>query len=86
MCVCCDGACKRLKLFSVVGVSVLAGVCHNLGQLAVAVAVLGGSWAGWYLPWLMLAGCVTGIFIGVCAGAVNRRCRRRDRIRQRENT
>ena len=46
---------KRLKLFSVVGVS-----------------VLGGSWAGWYLPWLMLAGCVTGIFIGVCAGAVNR--------------
>ena len=42
------------------------------GQLAVAVAVLGGSWAGWYLPWLMLAGCVTGIFIGVCAGAVNR--------------
>ena len=63
---------KRLKLFSVVGVSVLGGVCHNLGQLAVAVAVLGGSWAGWYLPWLMLAGCVTGIFIGVCAGAVNR--------------
>ena len=60
---------KRLKLFSVVGVSVLGGVCHNLGQLAVAVAVLGGSWAGWYLPWLMLAGCVTGIFIGVCAGA-----------------
>ena len=60
---------KRLKLFSVVGVSVLGGVCHNLGQLAVAVAVLGGSW---YLPWLMLAGCVTGIFIGVCAGAVNR--------------
>ena len=43
---------KRLKLFSVVGVSVLGGVCHNLGQLAVAVAVLGGSWAGWYLPWL----------------------------------
>ena len=63
---------KRRKLFSVIGVSVLGGVCHNLGQLAVAVAVLGGSWAGWYLPWLMLAGCVTGIFIGVCAGAVNR--------------
>ena len=63
---------KRLKLFSVIGVSVLGGVCHNLGQLLVAVAVLGSSWAGWYLPWLMLAGCVTGIFIGVCAGAVNR--------------
>lgn len=63
---------KRRKLFSIIGVSVLGGVCHNLGQLAVAVAVLGGSWAGWYLPWLMLAGCVTGIFIGVCAGAVNR--------------
>ena len=52
--------------------SPVAAVFHNLGQLLVAVAVLGSSWAGWYLPWLMLAGCVTGIFIGVCAGAVNR--------------
>lgn len=62
---------KRSGRFSVVGVSVLGGVFHNLGQLLIAMALLGTSWAGWYVPWLLLAGCVTGIFIGVCARAVN---------------
>lgn len=31
---------KRLKLFSVVGVSVLGGVCHNLGQLGRLVSAV----------------------------------------------
>ena len=37
---------KRLKLFSVVGVSVLGGVCHNLGQLAVAAVGQAGICRG----------------------------------------
>lgn len=63
---------KRSGRLSVVGVSVLGGVFHNLGQLLVAVALLGSSWAGWYMPWLLIAGCVAGIFIGVCAKTVSR--------------
>ena len=63
---------KRSGRFSVLGVSVLGGVFHNLGQLLVAMALLGTAWADWYVPWLLAAGCVTGIFIGACAKAVNR--------------
>ena len=32
---------KRTGRFSIVGVSVAGGVCHNIGQILVAVAVLG---------------------------------------------
>lgn len=63
---------KKSGFFSIIGVSVLGGVFHNLGQLAVAAALMGTGWAGWYAPWLLASGCVTGIFIGVCAKAVNR--------------
>lgn len=63
---------KRSGRFSMLGISVLGGVFHNLGQLLVAMALLGTAWAGWYVPWLLAAGCVTGIFIGACAKAVNR--------------
>ena len=58
---------KRLKLFSIVGVSVLGGVCHNLGQLAVAVAVTETPAIAYYLPVLVISGIITGAFTGFCA-------------------
>ncbi len=30
---------KKLKFFSVTGVSVLGGVCHNIGQILIAIVV-----------------------------------------------
>ncbi|MDO4291676.1 MAG: Gx transporter family protein [Eubacteriales bacterium] len=63
---------RRSGRLSVLGVSILGGVFHNLGQLAAAVIVLGGNWVLWYLPWLLAAGCVAGLFIGVSAGAVGK--------------
>ena len=50
--------------------SVFGAIAHNVGQLAVAVAVSGTASIAWYAPVLLLAGIVTGFFTGQCAQAV----------------
>ena len=64
---------KRTDRFSVYGVSVAGGVCHNIGQILVALAVLRTSQLMYYLPVLMLSGCVAGVLIGFVAGALIKR-------------
>ena len=66
---------KRLGWFSILGVSAAGGVCHNLGQLLVAVAVLGTPRLGWYLPALAVSGTLTGAAIGLAGGLAARRVR-----------
>ena len=47
--------------------SPLSAVCHNLGQLLVAAAIM-ETWAVLaYLPYLALSGVITGLFTGACA-------------------
>ena len=47
--------------------SPVAAVCHNIGQLLAAAAVM-KPWAVFaYLPWLLISGILTGIFTGLCA-------------------
>lgn len=44
-----------------------AGVCHNIGQLLAAAAVM-KTWAVFaWLPVLLLSGVITGVFTGLCA-------------------
>ncbi len=57
---------KKTKL-SVVGVSVLGGVTHNIGQITVAAIVMGTARIAYYLPVLLIAGTVTGFLIGIAA-------------------
>lgn len=64
---------KKLDIFSIVGVSIAGGVCHNAGQLLVAVAVLGTARLGWYLPLLLISGTLAGAVIGTAGGMVVRR-------------
>ena len=46
---------------------ILGAMCHNLGQMAVCLAVY-RSWAvAVYLPGLLLSGIVTGLFTGLTA-------------------
>ena len=46
--------------------SPLSAVCHNLGQLLVAAAIM-ETWAVLaYLPYLALSGVITGLFTGLC--------------------
>ena len=59
---------KKLNRFSILGVSIAGGVCHNLGQLAVAMAVLGTARLWWYLPWLLAGGVLAGAAVGTAAG------------------
>ncbi len=58
--------CKRTKL-SVLGVSMLGGVSHNIGQIAVAAVLMGTYRIAYYLPVLLVAGMVTGLLLGIAA-------------------
>lgn len=64
---------RRLGGFSIYGVSILGGVCHNMGQLLVAVLVVETYRLAWYLPVLLVSGVVTGAVIGVISGIMVRR-------------
>lgn len=46
---------------------VIGGIAHNIGQMAVAVAVTQTLALLAYLPVLLLCGVVTGAFTGLCA-------------------
>ena len=61
---------KKLRAFSIVGVSICGGIVHNVAQLAVAVIVLGSVSIALYLPVLLISGAITGAIIGVLAQLV----------------
>lgn len=56
---------RRTRRFSIMGVSVLGGVLHNMGQLLVAMAVVETFAVAYYFPYLLVAGTVTGALIGL---------------------
>ena len=56
---------KRLKGFSVAGVSIAGGVSHNIGQIIVASVVVENLKLIYYLPALLIAGTVTGFVMGM---------------------
>lgn len=58
---------RRFRCFSVVGVSVLGGVFHNIGQILVAMFVVETVYVGYYVPFLIVAGTVTGAVLGIVA-------------------
>ena len=66
---------KKTGRFSILGVSIAGGVCHNLGQLGVAMAVLGTARLWWYLPWLMAGGVAAGTAVGAAGGVIADRVR-----------
>ena len=66
---------KRTDRFSVAGISMAGGVCHNIGQLVVAMIAVETYQVGYYLPVLLVAGLITGAVIGAAAGEVLERIR-----------
>lgn len=58
----------RHTRLGLVGISVLGALAHNMAQLAVAFAMLGGAVLG-YAPWMILfsipCGAVTGIVLSI---------------------
>ncbi|MBR2281088.1 MAG: Gx transporter family protein [Spirochaetales bacterium] len=64
---------KRTGLFGTTAVSVSGAVLHNLGQIAVAAALLGTGALFYYLPFLIISGVVTGVVIGLVSAMLIRR-------------
>ena len=58
---------KKLSFFSMVGVSVIGGVTHNLGQILVAIFLFDSLLIGYYMLILALTGTLAGVFIGLAA-------------------
>lgn len=61
--------CYRNRHFSTVGVSMLGGILHNIGQLLVAFALLGVAGLLYYAPILLLSGAAAGFLVGMIAAA-----------------
>ncbi len=64
---------KKSSRFGIVGVSVLGGVSHNIGQILVAMAVMNTRAIALYLPVLWITGIISGIVIGTVGGLVVKR-------------
>ena len=61
---------SRAKGFSMIGISILGGVCHNIGQIIVAAVVVENLKIMYYFPVLLIAGIVTGAVIGIISGRI----------------
>lgn len=60
----CMVSARKLGL-SLYGVSMAGGVFHNVGQLLIAAFIVQTVEIGYYAPFLLTAGLVTGLLIGV---------------------
>lgn len=60
----------KTKLFSIVGVSIIGGVFHNIGQIVTSILVVENVNIVYYLPFLLISGIVTGIAIGILGGMI----------------
>lgn len=56
---------SRIKLFSVIGVSVLGSLFHSTGQIIAAMLLLSTEAVIYYLPFIGLLSLLTGIFSGI---------------------
>ena len=63
----------RTGLFSMVGVSMAGGVCHNLGQLMTACVLLQNTGILSYFSVLLFSGLISGIAIGILAYIIEKR-------------
>ena len=56
---------RKVKGFSIIGVSIAGGITHNIGQILVAAVAVENIKLVYYLPVLLIAGTVTGLLIGI---------------------
>ena len=64
---------QKLNFLSIIGVSVAGGVFHNVGQILMAMLLLGTAELGYYLIVLTVTGTISGILIGLCGGMLVKR-------------
>lgn len=64
---------KKTGKFSLVGISVLGGIAHNIGQIIFASVIVQTPGVFYYLPFLIAAGCIAGALIGIVGGIITER-------------
>ncbi len=64
---------RKFNFLSTIGVSVAGGVLHNVGQILMAMLLLGTAELGYYLIVLSVTGTLSGILVGLCGGFAIRR-------------
>ena len=66
-------------------VSVCGAILHNIGQILTAMLVMQTTQVIWYLPFLLISGCVTGLFTGLAATYLIRHWKRTESAKQKKN-
>lgn len=64
---------KKTDFFSPVGVSILGGVFHNIGQILVAIVLLNSTLIGYYMIILTITGTLAGVFVGLTGSILLKR-------------
>lgn len=60
----------KSRKFSIIGISVIGAIAHNVGQLIVALVLSRVDVILYYIPVLMIAAVITGICTGIVASGV----------------
>jgi len=56
---------KKIKIFSVIGVSIIGSITHSIGQIIIAIFILNNENVIYYLPYLLIFSIPTGIITGM---------------------
>lgn len=64
--------CKKARIFSVYGVSILGAAAHNIGQILAAMVLMHSVYIGAYLPYLLIVALFTGFATGAAGAGVLR--------------
>ncbi|MCC0699209.1 Gx transporter family protein [Clostridioides sp. ZZV15-6383] len=56
---------SKIKGLSIIGISIIGAIGHNIGQLIVASLIIENILAIGYLPFMLMASLVTGMFVGL---------------------
>ncbi len=56
---------SKIKDFSIIGISIIGAIGHNIGQLLVASIIIQNINMIGYLPFMLIASLITGIFVGL---------------------
>ncbi len=64
---------KKTKVFGFVGVSVIGGISHNVGQIITSIFIVENINIIYYLPFLLISGIITGTLIGFLGAMIVKR-------------
>ena len=64
---------KKLDWFSAVGVSIIGGIAHNVGQIIVAILLLNSTLIAYYMIILTITGTLAGVAVGLAGSLLIKR-------------